>query len=91
MSALTLNVVPDFDVLQSVYGTMDTGHHWPMDKLLDTFEELLTSSDSFSVMIDWPRNGGGMVVHRQFGPPDVEMTPRADWCCQHFLLVMLSI
>eukprot|EP00041_Stephanoeca_diplocostata_P029109 m.851642 g.851642 ORF g.851642 m.851642 type:complete len:496 (-) comp23492_c0_seq10:2449-3936(-) len=79
MSALTLTVVPEFDVLQSVYGTMDIGHHWPITALLDTFDSLLTSSDSFSIMIDWPRDGGGMIVHRRFGPPGIDMTPQEDW------------
>lgn len=76
---VTLDLVPEYDVLQAIYGTMGPEEHHPIEILLDNFDSLLSEHDSVSVMVDWPRDDVGMVVARTFGPPGVPITPNSDW------------
>eukprot|EP00040_Diaphanoeca_grandis_P000860 m.16672 g.16672 ORF g.16672 m.16672 type:complete len:487 (+) comp11155_c0_seq1:176-1636(+) len=82
ISRLTLQLVPEYDVLQAVYGKMDTpdAQHWPTEVLINNFDNLLKTCDSFSVMVDWPNDCGGMVVKRHFGKPGEAMTADSEWC-----------
>ena len=70
-------------MLQCVYGTMDYAPHnrWPTDTLIDHFDALLASTDSVSVMVDWPNDSGGMVVARHFSstPGARDIDPPPDW------------
>eukprot|EP00039_Didymoeca_costata_P029516 m.25008 g.25008 ORF g.25008 m.25008 type:complete len:472 (-) comp7664_c0_seq1:72-1487(-) len=68
VSELTLDVVPEYEVLQAMYGHMGPdAPKWSTDTLINNFDELLTDTDSFSVFPDWVEDSGGMIVMRHFG------------------------
>ncbi|CAE8614106.1 unnamed protein product [Polarella glacialis] len=68
--SLTLELVPDFIVRQRVYVQWPhPAPSWSYRAIIDNFEELLTSCDSFSAFVDWPTQQAGMLVLRDFVEP----------------------
>lgn len=76
---MTLDLVPDFDVFQSIYGQMDSSTYQPLELLFDHWDALLTENDSISVFPDWLSSDLGMLVTRKFGTPGVPIKPKQDW------------
>ena len=76
---VVLDLVPDYDVYQSVYGQMGASTYQPLELLFDHWDALLTENDSLSVFPDWTSGDLGMVVTRTFGPPGVPIKPKPEW------------
>jgi hypothetical protein len=61
---VVLDLVPDYDVYQSIYGQMDASTYQPLELLFDHWDALLNENDSLSVFPDWATGDLGMVVTR---------------------------
>ena len=57
ITRVSLQLVPEFDATQVVYGTFPNRDQenveWTTNTLIDAFYDLFSSADSLSVLIDW--------------------------------------